>query len=68
MRRIHRRRLAPIERLRLRWLMVDRALGGIGGRIRHGVIGPAIKAAGDLLDYVPERIRPKIRTRDRRAR
>jgi FkbM family methyltransferase len=26
----------------------------------------AVKAGGDLLDHVPERLRPKIRTRDRR--
>jgi FkbM family methyltransferase len=34
-------------------------------RIRHGRYR-AVKAAGDLLDYVPEGIRPRIRTRDRR--
>jgi glycosyltransferase involved in cell wall biosynthesis len=33
------------------------------GRIFHGVA----TLAGDLLEHVPERIRPKIRTRDRRA-
>jgi FkbM family methyltransferase len=27
-----------------------------------------VKGAGDLLDYVPERVRPPIRTRDRRPR
>jgi glycosyltransferase involved in cell wall biosynthesis len=35
------------------------------GGFRIVVFNPAIKWAGDLLDYVPERIRPKIRTRDR---
>jgi GT2 family glycosyltransferase len=67
MRRVHRRRLTPAERLRLRWLRPGRIVASLSGRIRHRVIGPSIKAAGDLLEYVPERIRPKIRRRDRRA-
>jgi glycosyltransferase involved in cell wall biosynthesis len=67
MRRVHRRRLRPAERLRLRLLRPGRTLRSLSARIHHGVIGPSIKAAGDLLEYVPEPIRPKIRTRDRRA-
>ena len=30
------------------------------------VIGPLIQLGGNMLDYVPERFRPRIRTRDRR--
>jgi FkbM family methyltransferase len=35
------------------------------GRLRHDRYR-LVKGAGDLLDHVPERIRPRIRTRDRR--
>jgi glycosyltransferase involved in cell wall biosynthesis len=67
MRRLHRRRLSSRERLRLR----RRELAVLGRRVVHGlrasVIHPVLSFAGDLLEHVPERIRPKIRTRDRRA-
>jgi GT2 family glycosyltransferase len=34
--------------------------------LRHQVFGPVKRLAGDLLDYVPEPVRPRIRDRDRR--
>jgi FkbM family methyltransferase len=52
-----RRRPLPFRLRRRRWLSGLRT-----GRYR------AVKAAGDMLDHVPERIRPRIRTRDRRAK
>jgi|SRR5215207_3371351 len=33
---------------------------------RHQVLGPLMRFGGDLLEYVPERVRPRIRDRDRR--
>ena len=41
----------------LRWLV---------NPVRRWVVWPALKLGGDLLEYVPERIRPPIRTRDRK--
>jgi glycosyltransferase involved in cell wall biosynthesis len=67
MRRLHRRRLSLAERLRLRRLQLGKPLRPLTQPIRHRVVGPSIKFAGDLLEHVPEPIRPKIRTRDRRA-
>jgi glycosyltransferase involved in cell wall biosynthesis len=67
MRRLHRQRLTRFGRLRLAVYPVVRALREATKRVRFQVIGPAIKFAGDLLEHLPERIRPKIRTRDRRA-
>lgn len=59
MRRVHRRRLNRAERWRLRrWELAEPPRRGA-----HRMI----KFAGDLLEYVPASIRPKIRTRDRRA-
>jgi glycosyltransferase involved in cell wall biosynthesis len=67
MRHLHRHRLSAGERLRLR----RRELGDLARRavhrLRASVIHPVLRVIGDLLDHVPERIRPKIRTRDRRA-
>ena len=67
MRRLHRRRLRITERVRLRFIGSGNLLRHTGNRFRYAVIHPALKFAGDLLEHVPERIRPKIRTRDRRA-
>jgi glycosyltransferase involved in cell wall biosynthesis len=36
------------------------------GGVRNVIIHPVLSRLGDLLDLVPERIRPRIRTRDRR--
>lgn len=36
------------------------------GGVRNVIFHPALGRLGDLLDHVPERVRPKIRTRDRR--
>jgi GT2 family glycosyltransferase len=33
---------------------------------RHRISGPLLRAGGDLLEHVPEPIRPRIRRRDRR--
>jgi GT2 family glycosyltransferase len=35
--------------------------------LRHRVIGRLLRFAGDLLEYVPEPVRPRIRGRDRRG-
>lgn len=35
-------------------------------QLRRRVFNPLIRAAGDALELLPERVRPKIRTRDRR--
>jgi glycosyltransferase involved in cell wall biosynthesis len=67
MRRLHRRRLSPPERLRLRRRELADLARRVVHRLRASVIHPILRFAGDLLEHVPERIRPKIRTRDRRA-
>jgi glycosyltransferase involved in cell wall biosynthesis len=36
------------------------------GGVRNVIFHPALGRLGDLLDHLPERVRPKIRTRDRR--
>jgi hypothetical protein len=43
-------------RLSLRWVLAW---------FRHRVLGPAKRLGGNLLEYVPEPIRPRIRDRDR---
>ena len=35
--------------------------------VRNHLIGPVLRFGGDLLEHVPERIRPPIRGRDRRS-
>jgi glycosyltransferase involved in cell wall biosynthesis len=70
MKRLHRRRLTPRERLRLRGLELEPTflrLREARNWIHYSVIHPMIRFGGRLLGYLPERIRPKIRTRDRRA-
>jgi glycosyltransferase involved in cell wall biosynthesis len=65
MREVHRAMLTPGERMRLRGLTSKRRLARWGQRFRYGVVHPLVRGAGNLLDLLPERIRPKIRTRDR---
>ncbi len=68
MRRLHRRRLTPARAARLRGLQtVRRRLHLPAERVRYGLLHPVLQFGGDLLEHLPERIRPKIRTRDRRA-
>ncbi|HEU4980419.1 MAG TPA: glycosyltransferase family 2 protein [Solirubrobacterales bacterium] len=63
--RLHRAALTPAERRRLALLggpvAASRALSS-------GVLDPAKRAGGRLLDHVPDRVRPRIRDRDRRPR
>jgi glycosyltransferase involved in cell wall biosynthesis len=59
MRKAHRRRLSRDERWRLRRMLVQ-------DPPRHATRG-LIKFGGDLLEHLPESIRPRIRTRDRRT-
>jgi glycosyltransferase involved in cell wall biosynthesis len=50
----------------------DALLGGwvrrAAGRLKLRVVHPAIRAAGSLVGRIPEPIRPKVRTRDRKGR
>ncbi|MGZ5331136.1 MAG: glycosyltransferase family 2 protein [Solirubrobacterales bacterium] len=70
---LSRKALRPLLSAKERRLMpVSLAINSVheGGEVRIGTIARRVlhlivKAAGDLLDYVPERVRPKIRTRDR---
>jgi hypothetical protein len=58
------------EPSRLRRLELEPTLGRLR-QARHwfqySVVHPVIRLGGRLLGYLPERIRPKVRTRDRRA-
>ncbi len=58
MRKLHRSRLSWAERARLRLMGLNRPPRQVANRL--------VKLGGDLLEYVPEPVRPKIRTRDRR--
>ncbi len=40
---------------------------GVRVWIRNHLVGPVLRFGGDLLEHVPERIRPAIRGRDRRS-
>jgi glycosyltransferase involved in cell wall biosynthesis len=73
-----RHRLTALERVKLRVVLVLRRLGlyragdeiadtGVRVWILNHLIGPVLRFGGDLLDHVPERIRPAIRGRDRRG-
>jgi glycosyltransferase involved in cell wall biosynthesis len=72
------RRLTRVERLKLRATLLMRRMGfyraadevndtGALGWVRNHLIGPVLRFGGDLLEHVPERIRPPIRGRDRRS-
>jgi glycosyltransferase involved in cell wall biosynthesis len=76
--RIYRDRLTPGERVRLRFTSALRTVGiyraadeiraaGVRLWVLNRVIGPVVRAVGDLLDWVPAAIRPPIRGRDRRG-
>lgn len=69
MRRVHRSRLTFPERIRLcRWEMQQRGWGRrVVESVRFRLIHPLLRVGGHLLDRMPERIRPRIRTRDRRV-
>lgn len=73
-----RTRLTPVERLKLAFTLFLRRLGvyraadeiadtGVVVWVRNHLIGPVLRFGGDLLEHVPERIRPPIRGRDRRS-
>jgi glycosyltransferase involved in cell wall biosynthesis len=61
--KIFRPRLTLRERIRLR-LPARPSLRWLRFRLLH----PLLRLGGDALEYVPERVRPPIRTRDRRPR
>jgi glycosyltransferase involved in cell wall biosynthesis len=67
-RRVHTAELTASERVWLRLTQTARLLwlDRLAFQIRFRVIHPALRLAGRLLDRLPERFRPKIRTRDRR--
>jgi glycosyltransferase involved in cell wall biosynthesis len=55
-----------------RWRRIRDALSGSSvtrpaGRFKLRVVHPAIRAAGNLVGRIPEPIRPKVRTRDRKG-
>jgi glycosyltransferase involved in cell wall biosynthesis len=76
--RIFRDDLTRAERLKLRLAKLLREIGiyrtldrirDVGPRIwfLNWVLGPLVRFAGDLLEHIPERIRPRIRGRDVRG-
>lgn len=62
---LHRAGLAPQERRRLNLLRAPVALRHF---VRAAVVVPALRAGGRLLEALPDRIRPRIRSRDRAVR
>jgi glycosyltransferase involved in cell wall biosynthesis len=79
MRRVLRRELTARERACLRAGLILRGLSRLytvprdayrsfrlKGGVRNVILHPALSRLGDLLDHLPERVRPKVRTRDRR--
>jgi glycosyltransferase involved in cell wall biosynthesis len=62
---LHRSELTPEERRRLALL---RGPVQASRAIRAGVLDPAKRFGGRLLDHVPDRARPAIRDRDKRPR
>ncbi len=80
---LHSHHLSPRERffLRLsrmsraatpmawvRWRLMQPLIHYVLGPLKRRVITPALTLGGDMLEYVPERWRPPIRTRDRVAK
>ena len=61
---LHRGQLSGWERLCLRYMPLLERVQWLSPR---RLIGALLKFGGDLLEHLPERIRPKIRTRDRRS-
>lgn len=73
-----RSRLGPLERAKLTLTLGLRKLGfyragdeiadaGLVGWARNRLIGRVLRFGGDLLEHVPEPLRPPIRGRDRRS-
>jgi len=75
--------LTPRERIRMRtarlsraatpvawvrWRLMQPVIHYVLGPIKRRFITPALTWCGDLLEHVPERWRPRIRTRDRVAK
>ena len=60
---LHRASLTPAERRWLRWLRPPLVLWQ---GLRDYLIHPLLRAGGRLLDHLPQRIRPRVRHRDRR--
>jgi glycosyltransferase involved in cell wall biosynthesis len=65
---IHRQSLNRRERVLLSLMPLIARLQWLSpAGLRRGVVDPLARLGGNLLEHVPERIRPKIRTRDRRV-
>jgi glycosyltransferase involved in cell wall biosynthesis len=67
-----RKELTWRERFLLRMSLISGALFGgwvsrAAGRFKLRVVHPAIRGAGSLVGQIPEPIRPKVRTRDRKG-
>ena len=79
-RKIYASSLTPRERILMplsrwanpmawvRWRVMQPIIHYVLGPLKHRVITPIVTWGGDLLEYVPERWRPPIRTRDRIAK
>jgi hypothetical protein len=52
----------------VRWRVMQPLVHYVLGPLKHRLITPALTWAGDLLEHVPKRWRPPVRTRDRVAR
>jgi glycosyltransferase involved in cell wall biosynthesis len=52
----------------VRWRVMQPLIHYLLGPFKRGVITPTLTRGGDLLEHVPERWRPPIRTRDRLAK
>jgi glycosyltransferase involved in cell wall biosynthesis len=70
--------LTPFERVKLRATLLLQRLGvyraadqigeaGVAAWALTKLIGPALRFGGNLLEHIPERIRPPVRGRDRRS-
>ena len=51
----------------VRWRLMQPLIHYVLGPVKHGVITPALTWCGDMLEHLPQRWRPPIRTRDRVA-
>jgi glycosyltransferase involved in cell wall biosynthesis len=52
----------------VRWRVMQPLIHYVLGPLKRGLITPTLTWGGDLLEHVPERWRPPIRTRDRVAK
>jgi glycosyltransferase involved in cell wall biosynthesis len=64
MSKVLRPRLTPRERRRMRWA---KPVNSAYVRLRRLYV-PVLEFFGDLLEHLPERVRPRIRTRDRKPK